>query len=102
MTKQNKRENWEEEYWDLWQKEDDLTHLDDDILVFIRQLLDKKEKGIKTSLFNSLINWAKRERQDCLLVGKNPEMGSDMSYAYNLALEELIMYLKKKIKELKK
>lgn len=20
---------WEEEYWDLWQKEDDLTHLDD-------------------------------------------------------------------------
>jgi hypothetical protein len=43
-------ENWEEEYWDLWQKEDDLTHISQDILVFIRKLLAQKEKEIKEKL----------------------------------------------------
>jgi hypothetical protein len=99
MTKQNKIENWEKEYWRIWESDNDLTHIDDDIFTFIKELLERREKGIKISLFNSLINWAKREKQDYLWVG---EKGCDMSYAYNLALEELIMYLKNKLKELKK
>jgi len=46
MEKQNIK-NWEEEYWDLWQKEDDLTHISQDILVFIRKLLAQKEKEVR-------------------------------------------------------
>jgi len=45
MEKENMK-NWEEEYWDLWEKEDDLTHISQDILVFIRKLLAEKEKKI--------------------------------------------------------
>jgi len=101
MKKQNK--DWEEDIKILG-----MMRLDDDnfrlyetkkLIKFVGALIKEKEKGIKISLFNSLINWAKKERQDYLWVG---EKGCDMSYAYNLALEELIMYLKKKLKETKK
>ena len=107
MEEQNKIEDWKKEFDERFGARIDWLDKTDSVFgeatevveEFIRQLLDKKEREIKTSLFNSLINWAKREKQDYLWVG---EKGCDMSYAYNLALEELIMYLKNKLKELKK
>jgi len=58
-----------------------------------------------------LIEWAEKEKKDSLWVGEDPETeemklvepdqlwGDDMSFAYNLALDNVISYLKSKLKD---
>jgi hypothetical protein len=83
MKKQNKRENWEEKYWQIWERDNDLTHIDDDVFAFIKELLTLKEKEVKEETFGKLIRW-------CSYMERNGEQTIDIA-----KLRELLFKLKK-------
>jgi hypothetical protein len=90
-------ENWEEKYWDLWQKEDDLTHLDEDILVFIRQLLVQKEKEVIEKLMKEIKD-KKRLKQMWNTDSPSWERIEADRLIYNQAIDDIINLLKNKTK----
>ena len=83
MKKQNKTENWEERYWQIWETDSDLIHIDDDIFNFIKELLAVKEKETKEETVGKLIRW-------CSYMERNGEQTIDIA-----KLRGLLFKLKK-------
>jgi len=92
---------YDESVCKYWKDEDRINQ----VKSFIRQL---RQDDIK-----SLIEWTEKNKKDYLWVGENPETeelevmdvkdsatwGSDMSFAYNFALSNLISYLQSHLKD---